>query len=117
MLYKTDSARLVSDVVPESFRFAADNCKEIINVHGSGLMYTFSAWRENSNVVNVIEIIVQADRGPLAETRAGQFSLIIKGELDSEVTADCNAIEVQAFCMSYVEAFIEIKKGGGGGPG
>ncbi len=117
MVFKSDSARLVNEVVPESFRFAADNFREIINVHGSGITYHFSAWRDDSNVVNVIDIIVQADRGPLAEITAGQFSLLFNGQEGQSIQADCNAREVQAFCMAYVEALIELKKMGGGGPG
>jgi hypothetical protein len=117
VVFRTDSARLVNEVVPESFRFAADNFKEVINVHGSGITYHFSAWRDDSNVVNVIEIIVQADRGPLAETTAGQFTILLKGQEGQSIQADCNAREVQEFCLSYVEALIQIKKGGGGGPG
>ena len=117
MVFKSDSARLVNEVVPESFRFAADNFKEVINVHGSGITYQFSAWQQDSNVVNVIQIIVQADRGPLAEVTAGQFGLMINGAEGLAVQADCNAREIQAFCLSYVEALLDIKNKGVGGPG
>ena len=113
MVFKTDSARLVSEVVPESFRFAADHFKEVINVHGSGIFYRF----EHDGIVNVISIMVQADRGPMADTRAGQFALLVTVE-NGAIQTDNNltALEVQAFCLSYVGALLE-KKGGGGGPG
>jgi len=113
VVFKTDSARLVSEIVPESFRFAADHFKEVINVHGSGIFYRF----EHEGIVNVISVMVQADRGPMADSRAGQFALLVAVE-NGEIQTDNNltALEVQAFCLSYVGALLE-KKRGGGGPG
>ena len=113
MVFKTDSARLVSEIVPESFRFAADHFKEVINVHGSGIFYRF----EHEGIVNVISVMVQADRGPMADSRAGQFALLVAVE-NGEIQTDNNltALEVQAFCLSYVGALLG-KKRGGGGPG
>jgi len=111
VVFKTDSAMLVSEVVPESFRFGADYFKEVTNVHGSGIFYKF----ENNGIVNIVYIIVQADRGPFADVRAGQFTMLI--EVDNkyiQTDSDLNALQVQAFCLSYIEALLEIKRGGGG---
>tara|TARA_B100001939_G_scaffold347346_1_gene368691 strand:+ start:2054 stop:2395 length:342 start_codon:yes stop_codon:yes gene_type:complete len=113
VVFKTDSARLVNEVVPESFRFGAEHFKEVTNVHGSGIFYRF----EHQGVVNIIYIIVQADRGPFADVRAGQFTMLI--EVDNkyiQTDSDLTALEVQAFCLSYIGALLE-KKRGGGGPG
>ena len=113
MVFKTDSARLVNEVVPESFRFGAEHFKEVTNVHGSGIFYRF----EHAGVLNVIYIIVQADRGPFADVRAGQFTMLI--EVDNkyiQTDSDLTGLEVQAFCLSYIGALLE-KKRGGGGPG
>ncbi len=113
MVFKSDSARLVNEVVPDSFRKAADHFKELINVHGSGIYYKFI----NGPLENVISIMVQADRGPMADTRAGQFALLITVDSQAiETDNDLTALEVQAFCLSYVGALLE-KKRGGGGPG
>tara|TARA_R100000773_G_C4215474_1_gene114286 strand:+ start:1227 stop:1568 length:342 start_codon:yes stop_codon:yes gene_type:complete len=113
VVFKTDSARLVNEVVPESFRFGAEHFKEVTNVHGSGIFYRF----EHAGVLNVIYIIVQADRGPFADVRAGQFTMLV--EVDNkyiQTDSDLTALEVKAFCLSYIGALIE-KKRGGGGPG
>ena len=113
MVFKTDSARVVNEVVPESFRMGAAHFKEVTNIHGSGIFYRF----ENEGIVNVVYIIVQADRGPYADVRAGQFTMLI--EVDNkyiQTDSDLTGLEVQAFCLSYIGALIE-KKRGGGGPG
>ena len=59
MVFKTDSARLVNEVVPESFRFGSEHFKEVTNVHGSGIFHRF----EHNGIINIIYVIVQADRG------------------------------------------------------
>lgn len=111
MVFKYQSSLLVNEVVPESFRLAADQFKEIVNVYGSGISYVF----ENEGIRNVINIIVQADRGPEYDTRAGQFCLLI--EVDNtyiKTDSDCSAVQIQAFCLSYVEGLLENKGAGGG---
>lgn len=113
MVFKTDSARLVNEIVPESFRYGSTHFKEITNIHGSGIFYRF----ENEGIVNLIHVIVQADRGPYADVRAGQFTMLI--EVDNkyiQTDSDLTALDVQAFCLSYIGALLE-NKGGGSGPG
>ena len=113
MLYKTEKARVVSQVVPDSFRFLANDVREFINVDGCGLSYLF----ENNGIRNIINVMLPT-YGPIDHniTNAqGQFVLlieaegqVIKGEKDCTVTA------LVAFCNAYAQALIENKKGGVG---
>ena len=110
-MFKSSTSKLINEVVPDTFRFLADEVQETINVHGSGISYKFI----NNGLVNVIHVVVQSDRRPEHDATPGGLTILIEVE-NKYLRTDVNLepYHVQAFCNEYADVLMNLKNGGGG---